>query len=114
MGQMIPAGIIPLMTPNIMFKQEQKVVIPSDYSLSQNYPNPFNPVTTIELALPTASDWTIAIFNVSGQKVAEYSGHSEAGIVTVNWDASNLASGLYFYKANAGNFSATKKMVLLK
>ncbi|MCX6829841.1 MAG: PKD domain-containing protein [candidate division Zixibacteria bacterium] len=114
MGQMIPAGIIPLMTPNIMFKQEQKVVIPSDYSLSQNYPNPFNPVTTIELALPTASDWTIAIFNVSGQKVAEYSGHNEAGIVTVNWDASNLASGLYFYKANAGNFSATKKMVLLK
>jgi hypothetical protein len=114
MGQMIPAGIIPLMTPNIMFKQEQKVVIPSDYSLSQNYPNPFNPVTTIELALPTASDWTIAIFNVSGQKVAEYSGHNEAGIVTVNWDASNLASGLYFYKSNAGNFSATKKMVLLK
>ena len=88
--------------------------LPTEFALNQNYPNPFNPVTTIELALPTASDWTIAIFNVSGQKVAEYSGHSEAGIVTVNWDASNLASGLYFYKANAGNFSATKKMVLLK
>jgi len=88
--------------------------LPTEFALNQNYPNPFNPVTTIELALPSASDWTIAIFNVSGQKVAEYSGHNEAGIVTVNWDASNLASGLYFYKANAGNFSATKKMVLLK
>jgi len=82
--------------------------------LNQNYPNPFNPTTTIELALPAASDWTLTIYNVSGQVVADYNGHNEAGIVTVNWDASNLASGLYFYKATAGSFSATKKMVLLK
>lgn len=88
--------------------------LPTAYALNQNYPNPFNPVTTIELALPVASDWTVTIYNVSGQVVTEYTGHSEAGIVTVNWDASNLASGMYLYKATAGSFSATKKMVLLK
>ena len=92
----------------------RKYQIPTQFALNQNYPNPFNPTTTIELALPMASDWTISIFNVSGQTVADFTGHSEAGIVTVNWDASNLASGLYFYKAAAGSFSATKKMVLLK
>jgi hypothetical protein len=89
--------------------------LPTEFALGQNYPNPFNPTTSIDLALPTASDWTVAIFNVSGQKVAEFSGFSEAGIVTVNWNADhNVASGLYFYKATAGSFSATKKMVLLK
>jgi len=89
--------------------------LPTEFALGQNYPNPFNPTTSIDLALPTASNWTVAIFNVSGQKVAEFSGFSEAGIVTVNWNADhNVASGLYFYKATAGSFSATKKMVLLK
>jgi hypothetical protein len=88
--------------------------LPTEYALSQNYPNPFNPVTTIELALPVASDWTVSVYNVSGQRVANFSGYSPAGIVTVNWDAANMASGLYFYKAQAGAFSATKKMVLLK
>jgi hypothetical protein len=91
-----------------------KVQAPTEFKLSQNYPNPFNPITAIDLALPTASNWTITVYNVSGQTVAEFSGYSEAGIVTVNWDASNLASGLYFYKATAGSFTATKKMVLLK
>jgi hypothetical protein len=88
--------------------------LPTEFALSQNYPNPFNPTTSVDLALPVASNWTIAIFNVSGQKVAEFSGFSEAGTVTVNWNADNVASGLYFYKATAGSFSATKKMVLLK
>ena len=88
--------------------------LPTEFALGQNYPNPFNPTTSIDLALPIASNWTVAIFNVSGQKVAEFSGFSEAGVVTVNWNADNTASGLYFYKATAGSFSATKKMVLLK
>ena len=87
---------------------------PTEFALSQNYPNPFNPITTIELALPVASDWSVNVYNVSGQRVAAFSGNSPAGIVTVNWDAANVASGLYFYKAQAGAFSATKKMVLLK
>lgn len=89
-------------------------VLPTDFALRQNYPNPFNPVTTLSLELPVATNWTISIFNVQGQRVAEFNGYNEAGIVSVNWDAGNMASGLYFYKAEAGAFSATKKMVLLK
>ena len=90
------------------------VNVPTDFALHQNYPNPFNPETKIELALPVASDWSLAIYNVSGQKVKEFSGTSEAGVVQVVWDATEAASGIYFYKAIAGNFTDTKKMVLLK
>lgn len=93
---------------------EKTIIVPTEFALRQNYPNPFNPETVIELALPVASDWSIAIFNVSGQKVKEFSGVSEAGVVQIVWDATDAASGLYFYKATAGQFSATKKMVLLK
>jgi hypothetical protein len=89
-------------------------IVPVAFELKQNYPNPFNPLTTIEMSLPVASEWTLSIFNVTGQKVAEFSGYSNPGIVTVEWDAGDLASGLYFYKAQAGKFSATRKMMLLK
>jgi len=89
-------------------------VLPTEFVLRQNYPNPFNPVTTIQMELPVASDWNITIYNVTGQRVADYTGHSDAGIVRVDWNAEGAASGLYFYKAEAGKFMATKKMVLLK
>ena len=88
-------------------------MLPTAFSIS-NYPNPFNPVTIIELMLPVASDWTVSIYNVAGQKVAGYNGYSPAGKQVVTWDASNVATGIYFYKAEAGKFSATKKMVLMK
>ncbi len=88
-------------------------LLPTSFSVT-NYPNPFNPTTTISLALPVASDWTISIFNVAGQKVTSFNGHSEAGVLNVQWNASNVASGIYFYKVNAGQYSATKKMALLK
>ena len=89
-------------------------VLPTEFVLKQNYPNPFNPTTTIKMELPVASDWNITIYNVTGQRVADYTGHSDAGIVSVEWNAEGAASGLYFYKAEAGSFAATKKMVLLK
>jgi len=88
--------------------------IPTVFALSQNYPNPFNPTTTIELALPVASDYLLDIYNVVGQKIKSFSGYSEAGIVTINWNASDAASGVYFYKVKAGDFTATKKMMLVK
>ena len=88
-------------------------IVPAEFSLS-NYPNPFNPTTTVEMSLPVASDWTLSIYNVVGQRVAEYSGYNEAGRVLVEFDGSGLASGVYFYKVEAGQFSATKKMLLLK
>lgn len=90
------------------------VAIPTVFALGQNYPNPFNPQTTVEMNLPVASNWALTIFNVSGQKVADFSGYSDAGVVTVNWDANGLATGMYFYNFKAGSFSETKKMMLLK
>jgi hypothetical protein len=94
-------------------------VLPTEFSLAQNYPNPFNPATNIELSLPQKSDWQITVFNMLGQKVRQFEGASEAGIVTVRWNGkdkngSNVASGLYLYRAKAGAFSATRKMMLLK
>jgi len=89
-------------------------LIPDNFSLAQNYPNPFNPATSIPFSLPQNSDYTLTIFNVSGQTIATFEGAEQAGEVVVEWDATNLASGIYFYRLDAGTFSQTKKMVLLK
>jgi hypothetical protein len=89
-------------------------LVPSDYSLDQNYPNPFNPSTVISMALPFAGEYSLTVFNITGQVVAEFNGVAEAGNIDIVWDASELASGVYFYKMHAGDFTATKKAVLLK
>jgi hypothetical protein len=89
-------------------------LLPTEFVLRQNYPNPFNALTTIKMELPSATGYKLSIFDINGRTVAEYSGFSEPGILTVNWDANGVASGLYFYKFEAGAFSAVKKMVLLK
>jgi hypothetical protein len=94
-------------------------VLPSSFALAQNYPNPFNPTTTIELALPVSSEYTLEIYNIAGQSVRTYSGSSEAGLVEIMWDGkdtsgSSVASGIYLYKVKAGDYSATKSMILLK
>jgi len=93
--------------------------LPTKFALEQNYPNPFNPVTSIELALPIASEYSVTIYNVAGQVIRTYSGNANAGVVKIEWDGrdasgSTVASGMYFYKAVAGQFSATKKMLLMK
>ena len=88
--------------------------IPANFALNQNYPNPFNPTTTISFNLPVASEYTLTVYNVTGQVVTQFAGEAEAGVVSIEWDASTNASGIYFYKLNAEDFSATKKMVLLK
>jgi len=109
--------------------------------LSQNYPNPFNPVTTLSYTLPVQSTKskvegdgtlnlipstfhvTLKIFNVLGQEVAVLvDGVQEAGYYTVTWDASDMSSGVYFYRLtvggtsrdNRGDFTATRNMVLMK
>ena len=89
------------------------VLVPDKFCVA-SYPNPFNPTATIEMSLPTASDWTVMIYNVIGQKIAEFNGHDEAGPVKITWDASKYASGVYFYKATAANQTVTNKMMLLK
>ena len=89
--------------------------IPENYALSQNYPNPFNPVTQIEFSLPARSEVLLVIYNLRGQEVARLiDGEQVAGFHSVTWDASNVSSGIYFYRLQAGDFVQTRKMVLLK
>jgi hypothetical protein len=89
--------------------------LPKVYELSNNYPNPFNPSTTIRFSLPEKQNVKITVFNTLGQKVAEIlNGEMEAGVHEVNFNASNLTSGIYICKMNAGNFTQTKKLMLVK
>ncbi len=89
--------------------------IPSNYSLSQNYPNPFNPTTSISFALPVAGNVELKVYDMLGKEVASLvSGSYTAGTHSVPFDASALASGVYVYKLTAGDFTDSKKMVLIK
>jgi hypothetical protein len=87
--------------------------VPLDFEVFQNYPNPFNPTTKITFNNPSNKVWTVLIYNVTGQRVDEFTGESGTRI-ELDWDASNLASGVYFYKVVAGDQVDTKKAVLLK
>jgi hypothetical protein len=83
---------------------------PTAFGLSQNYPNPFNAATTIRFALPTDSKVTLRIYNVAGQLVKEYSEQMTAGYRSITWDGANakgeiVASGVYFYKLVAADFT---------
>lgn len=90
--------------------------IPGNFSLSQNYPNPFNPTTSIRFELPTTSNVTLKVYNVRGQLVEILVNNEQvsAGFKEVEFNATNLASGIYFYSIQAGDFKATKKMILIK
>lgn len=86
-----------------------------NYSLAQNFPNPFNPTTTINFELSESGSVMLTVYNLSGQQVATLiNGNLEAGAHTVEFDAANLTSGLYFYRLEADNFVAQMKMLLLK
>ncbi len=89
--------------------------IPVSYSLSQNYPNPFNPVTAINYAVPKQSLVTLRVYDILGREVAALVNEVKApGYHTVDFNASNLGSGVYFYKLESGNFTDIKKMIVIK
>jgi|GEM_PF-2347483 len=88
---------------------------PREFKLYQNYPNPFNPVTRITFTLPEKSPVTLKIYDALGREVAVLvSGELPAGRYTEVWDARNFPSGVYFYRLQAGKFSQTKKLLLVK
>jgi len=90
-------------------------VIPDKFELSQNYPNPFNPETVIRYSIPKAENVSLVVYNLIGERIAHLIDEGKpAGSYTVSWDASNFASGIYFYRLHAGDFVQTRKMVLLK
>jgi hypothetical protein len=94
---------------------KKRPVVPDGYALEQNYPNPFNPTTNINFALGKASNVKLVIYNVLGQKVITLvDKRMNPGAYSVQFDASRFASGIYFYRIEAGEFVSEKKMVLLK
>ena len=89
--------------------------IPSEYTLSQNYPNPFNPSTNIKFSIPENGLVSLKVYNVLGEEVTELINKElTTGTYTVNFNASKLTSGIYFYTLSSGNFVQTKKMLLIK
>jgi hypothetical protein len=85
------------------------------FALMQNYPNPFNPSTTIEFEIPARTNVRLTVYDVLGREVASlYNGVHEAGRYPVVWNASNVASGMYFFRLEADRFTAIRKMLLLK
>lgn len=100
---------------NYHFSNIVEVTRVVSFELSQNYPNPFNPSTTISFSLPQSSLVTLKVYDILGSEVAELvNGQVEAGIHKVNFNAYNLNSGIYFYTIKAGNFTETKKLMLVK
>ena len=92
-----------------------EVDVPLTYNLEQNYPNPFNPSTLIKYSVANDEFVNVSVFNLLGQKVATLvNGNVKAGSYEVNFNASELSSGVYFYSIEAGNFKAIKKMMLMK
>ncbi len=90
-------------------------LLPKKYCLRQNYPNPFNPTTTLSFDLVHPETVKLSVYNIMGQEVAQLLDCSlQAGSHSINFDASNLASGLYFYRIEAGSFIDMKRMVLVK
>ncbi len=89
--------------------------IPSKYDLSQNYPNPFNPSTTISYEIPVDGAVSLKIFDMSGKEVMSLvDGVKNAGYYSINFNAANLSSGIYFYSLSANDFTSVKKMMLIK
>ncbi|HAY34692.1 MAG TPA: hypothetical protein DCY06_11220 [Bacteroidetes bacterium] len=94
---------------------EVVIGIPAEFKLSQNYPNPFNPSTTISYEIPVDGAVSLKIFDMSGKEVMTLvDGVKNAGYYSINFNASNLSSGIYFYKLSANDFTSVKKMMLVK
>ena len=98
------------------FSEEKEIsFIPTEYKLEQNYPNPFNPNTTIEYGVPEASFVKIKVFDVLGREVVTLVNEEKpVGTYRVKFNGSNLNSGIYFYRMEAGSFTQTMKLILLK
>ena len=92
-----------------------KIIAPINYNLSQNYPNPFNPSTSINYTIPQDGNVKLSVYNLLGNEIAALVNNwQKSGSYTVKFNADDLSSGIYFYRIKAGNFTDTKKLILLK
>ena len=96
--------------------EENNSITPLHFKLDQNYPNPFNPVTSIQFSLPTAASVSLTIYNILGHEVEKLAANQMfvAGIHLLNFDATGLKSGVYWYRLQANDFVQTRKMILIK
>ncbi len=109
----IAAGKVP--DYNILYKTGTSDNLPTEYTLYSNYPNPFNPSTVIRYAIPGDGFVTLKVYDMLGKEVASLVNEKqEQGIYSANFDASKLSSGVYIYKLQVNNFTAAKKMVLIR
>jgi len=107
-----PSGII---DSSYFYFSKEVPPPPRNYALSQNYPNPFNATTMVNYQLPVDGYVKLEVYNMLGQKVATLvDSRQQTGYRSVTWDASNISSGLYFYKLTAGDFTETRRMMLVK
>ncbi len=88
--------------------------LPDQFELFQNHPNPFNPATVIRFALPERSGYTVSIYNTLGRQVSQFAGEHGPGEVSLQWDGTGNAAGVYFYRLQAGDYSSVRKMVLVR
>jgi Leucine-rich repeat (LRR) protein len=96
-------------------EEQGSLNVPTEYALSQNYPNPFNAGTELNYSLPRSSQVTLAVYNILGQRVVTLvQGIRQPGRYQVRWDAADLSSGIYFARLEAGEYSRTVKMLLLR
>lgn len=108
-------GVGLVSTTTITNLSNNNEITPTKFELSQNYPNPFNPTTVINFAIPTNAKVTLKIYDVLGKEVATLvNSDLNAGAYNYDFNASSLTAGIYFYKLTAGNFTETKKMMLVK
>ena len=99
----------------VTFINEDLDQIPNGFSLNQNYPNPFNPNTKISFSIPATNLVCIKVYDLNGELVETLLNEEKsAGTYSIYWNAAAKSSGVYFYKIQAGNFTETKKMILLK
>ncbi len=106
---------VALQVKNNVVNKINNSITPNTFVLEQNYPNPFNPTTKIQFSIPKETNVNLSVFNMLGQLVTTiYNGKLEAGTNYVEFDGSQLPSGIYFYRLEADNFVKTKKMTLMK
>ena len=97
----------------LLLKLQQ--ILPQKFQLQQNYPNPFNPTTVINFTIPKAGYVSLKVYNMLGQEVATLvDGYKAAQTYSINFDASNLSSGVYLYSVKYNNQVLSKKMILMK
>ncbi|MBS4028275.1 MAG: T9SS type A sorting domain-containing protein, partial [Ignavibacteriales bacterium] len=118
-GWLVGEGGMILRTTNggaVFVRDDFTNTIPSSFELNQNYPNPFNPVTNLSFVIRHSSFVSLKVYDILGKEVAMliHSKLMDAGKYDIKFDGSKIPSGIYFYQLRAGNFSETKKMVLMK